>query len=278
MEKKTVGRRSFLALTGASVSVGAFGEAAAARSKNGWTVVPSPGSGGGAGIGTSAGAGATGGYNDVTHTVSDAYAVGTGGAVVHRTESGWREVVGDGPAGAGNDLYAVNATEDGEAIWVAGAGGALGRYDVTASKLTDHSAPAGVTNALRGVDVDGPNGDERIALTSEAGELVLGEPTDGGYRFRVPELPGGESGLFPGTGPVGTVSVGGERAPIRAVDRDGARGLAAGANGVTYDRVADGEWKRVSTPARGVLSGVSLGGEFPDVAVGANGLIVERTG
>lgn len=270
MRERTVSRRSFLTVAGASMGLSAVEGVAAAESRNGWTVVPSPASNRG-------GDGRTG-YEEVTHTVAGAYAVGTGGTVIHRTGSGWREVVTDGPSGAGNDLYAANITDDGEVVWVAGAGGALGRYDVTASTLTDYSAPAGVISGLRGIDVDGPNGDERLALTSEAGELVLGEPTDAGYRFRAPQLPGGGNGPSSNANSTGTVSVGGTSRPVRAVDRDGARGLAAGTNGRIYDRVADEEWRRVPTPATGTLSGVSLGGEFPDVAVGAAGLVVERTG
>ena len=65
------------------------------------------------------------------------------------------------------------------------------------------------------------------------------------------------------------------RQAIRAIDRDGTAGLAAGSGGKTYERQSTGQWKRFQTPVATKLKGVSRG-KTHDVAVGAGGTIVER--
>ena len=66
------------------------------------------------------------------------------------------------------------------------------------------------------------------------------------------------------------------RQAIRAIDRDGEKGLAAGSGGKTYERQSAGEWKRFQTPVKTKLKGIARG-KTHDVAVGAGGTIVERT-
>lgn len=65
---------------------------------------------------------------------------------------------------------------------------------------------------------------------------------------------------------------------IRAVARDGDRGLAAGEGGYVYERRGAGEWTR-RRPTEKSLAGVALSartGSGPDVAVGEDGVAVER--
>jgi hypothetical protein len=64
---------------------------------------------------------------------------------------------------------------------------------------------------------------------------------------------------------------------IRAVDRDGELGLAVGAGGVVYDRQLGGDWEAVETPTTKTLNGATRSAIAADVAVGNNGVIVERT-
>ncbi|RBI64530.1 hypothetical protein DMJ13_08645 [halophilic archaeon] len=68
------------------------------------------------------------------------------------------------------------------------------------------------------------------------------------------------------------------RQAIRAIDRDGDAGLAAGAGGKVYERQSTGQWRRYSTGSDTKFRGVSHGSDGVDVAVGNNGAIVERTG
>ncbi|WP_247002503.1 hypothetical protein [Halosolutus gelatinilyticus] len=68
-----------------------------------------------------------------------------------------------------------------------------------------------------------------------------------------------------------------DRQAIRAIDRDDAAGLAAGAEGKVYDRQSVGQWRRTQTPVSVALLGVARTTAV-DVAVGENGTIVERTG
>ena len=67
----------------------------------------------------------------------------------------------------------------------------------------------------------------------------------------------------------------GARQAIRGIDRDGSKGLAAGAGGKVYERRSAGQWRRYRTPAEAKLNGVASGPVY-DVAVGSGGTIVER--
>ena len=67
------------------------------------------------------------------------------------------------------------------------------------------------------------------------------------------------------------------RQAIRAIDRDGDAGLAAGAGGKVYERRSTGQWRRYRTGSDTKFRGVSHGSDGVDVAVGNDGVIVERT-
>ncbi len=64
---------------------------------------------------------------------------------------------------------------------------------------------------------------------------------------------------------------------IHSIDRNGSDGLAAGSGGFVYRR-GDSGWSKVETSTTNILHGVSLdsSGGYPDVAVGANGTVIER--
>ncbi|QRV13677.1 hypothetical protein JMJ58_12000 [Haloterrigena salifodinae] len=66
-----------------------------------------------------------------------------------------------------------------------------------------------------------------------------------------------------------------KRRAIRAVDRDGTGGLAAGDGGTVYERRSAGQWRRHETSVESKLDGVAMGSSY-DVAVGDDGTILER--
>lgn len=67
-----------------------------------------------------------------------------------------------------------------------------------------------------------------------------------------------------------------DRLTVRALDRTGELGIAAGDGGYVYDRESAGRWTPVSTPTTAKLRGVSRGASGLDVAVGGGGRILER--
>jgi hypothetical protein len=69
--------------------------------------------------------------------------------------------------------------------------------------------------------------------------------------------------------------VDGDRQAVRALDRDGEEGLAAGAGGKIYERRSAGQWTRYQTSTDTKFNGVASGPTY-DVAVGNGGTIVER--
>lgn len=68
------------------------------------------------------------------------------------------------------------------------------------------------------------------------------------------------------------------RQAIRAIDRDGEDGLAAGNGGKIYERQSAGQWRRFKTPVEKKFRGVTRTKSGIDVAVGNGGKIVERVG
>ncbi|KTG08111.1 hypothetical protein AUR64_00600 [Haloprofundus marisrubri] len=87
---------------------------------------------------------------------------------------------------------------------------------------------------------------------------------------------GGDGSLFRYNGAVWTKNEAGSRA-LFGVDRFEEAGAAAGAGGAMYVLTGEG-WEPEETPTTAILQGVALDetGSYPDVAVGANGTIIER--
>jgi hypothetical protein len=130
--------------------------------------------------------------NDVAITADGAYAVADGGLLLKRTDAEWAVVDDGGPSSNGNDLYGLAATDDGERLWLVGASGAIGEWDVSTGSLTDYSAPDGVTNNFAAVTVTGSAGSANIQIADRSGK-VLYSTDNGGTWMQV--TPGSGSGL-----------------------------------------------------------------------------------
>jgi hypothetical protein len=75
--------------------------------------------------------------HDAAVAAGDAYAVGEGGVVLTDDGDGWAVSLPDGPGAAANALHGVDATADGEAVWFAGDGGAVGRLERETGRHVD---------------------------------------------------------------------------------------------------------------------------------------------
>ncbi|NUC72958.1 hypothetical protein HTZ84_11665 [Haloterrigena sp. SYSU A558-1] len=148
-------RRSTLQLAGASL-VAATLPATASASEDGWTAVETP-------IDST--------LHDVASTATNAHAAAEGGTVLERTDAGWEVVLQGGPTGNGNDLYGVDVTDDGERLWIVGASGAIGEYDVGTGDLVDRSAPNDYTANFNDVAVTGPVGDADVYVADDSGSI-----------------------------------------------------------------------------------------------------------
>lgn len=124
-----------------------------------------------------------------------AYAVGDGGIVLATEGDGWRPVLPDGPGAASRDLLGADATSDGAAVWVAGDGGALGRFDVETGRHVDHSAPVDRTDSWTAVAAAGPAGEETLLLVTGSGEVLRGRHRDGELAWEAPAKPGSGSSM-----------------------------------------------------------------------------------
>lgn len=109
--------------------------------------------------------------HDVAYTSEGAYAVAGGGILLKRQSDAWVKVFNDGPSSNGNDLFGVDVTDDGNRLWLVGASGAIGEYDVTTGSRTDRSAPNDVTNNFTGVAVTGESGAARVTITDASGKV-----------------------------------------------------------------------------------------------------------
>jgi len=130
------------------------------------------------------------------------YAVGDDGQVLTAdpvdgdpAEREWMVALEDGPAAEGENLSGVDATAGGEAVWIAGDSGAVGRLEAETRRHTDYSAPAGITDNWPGVAVAGPNGDETILLINGSGDVLRGRYRDGECSWDEPVTPGSGSSL-----------------------------------------------------------------------------------
>lgn len=221
----------------------------------------------------------------------DAYAAGENGVLLTRSEDEeWKPALESGPAAESTTLRGVDITEDGEAVWVAGDGGVLGRYDPTTTRHTDHSAPEGITDNWSGLAVAGAAGEERVALVNGSGQVLFGEYDGSEVEWGEPIKPGSGSSmsaiefLDESTGYCCDTNAGVYRIEGSEFERIGIEN-ASGFDGLTAteDAVAvasdDGTLQRfdgsVWTPVRvseTALSGLDTDGE-EWLAVGAGGAI-----
>lgn len=134
--------------------------------------------------------------HDVTVTGSNGgYAVGDGGVVLASDGDEWTPALEDGPGAGGNDLRGVAATADGEAVWIAGDSGALGRIDGETGRHTDYTAPEDITDNWLGVAVGGASGEETVLLITGSGGIVRGAYREGDLEWTGPDKPGSGSSL-----------------------------------------------------------------------------------
>jgi len=149
-------RRSVLKLAGASLAAATVPAATHASDTDDWTAVRVP-------VDTT--------LHDVADTATVPHAVGGAGVLVERTAAGWELVFDGGPTGNGNDLFGVDVTDDGERLWLVGASGAIGEYDVETGNLVDRSAPNDHTGNFNDVAVTGPAGDAGVYVADDSGAI-----------------------------------------------------------------------------------------------------------
>lgn len=133
-------RRAFLGAGATATALATVPAAATASEPGGWTTAETP---------------TSNALYDVTYAADGAYAVGGGGYLLERTGSDWETVTQEGPGGNGNDLYGIDATDDGRRLWFVGDSGAIGEYDVEDGTIDDHSSPDDVTDQLNDVAATG---------------------------------------------------------------------------------------------------------------------------
>ncbi|MFC6835121.1 hypothetical protein [Halomarina ordinaria] len=132
---------------------------------------------------------------DVAVASDAAYAVGDGGVVLSDDDDGWAVALRDGPGAASNALRGVAATDDGDAVWVAGDGGALARFDAATGRHVDYSAPGDRTDTWSAVAAGGEAGNETVLLATGSGTVLRGRYRDGEVAWDEPQTPGSGSSM-----------------------------------------------------------------------------------
>jgi len=155
MTKRNTTRRRFLKASAATVATAAL-PATATAAESEWTVAETP-------------TGNT--LYDVEYTNDGAYAVGAGGVAIRRTSDGWRKVFDGGVTGNGNSLYGADVTDDGKRLWMVGASGAVGEYDVEEGTLYNHSKPTDSTNNFNDVSVTGTADEANVYVAGDSGKI-----------------------------------------------------------------------------------------------------------
>ena len=102
---------------------------------------------------------------------TNAFAAGGDGTIIERRDGGWQTVLQGGPTGNGNDLFGTDVTDDGRRLWVVGASGAIGEYDVTTGNLVDRSAPNDSTSNFNDVAVTCSAGNAEVYVADDSGAI-----------------------------------------------------------------------------------------------------------
>lgn len=197
---------------------------------------------------------------DVVYTDAGAFAVGGSGLLLKRTSEGWQKVLDGGPTGNGNDLYGADVTDDGTRIWLVGASGAIGEYDVETGNLNDHSAPMDVTNNFNDVNVTGEAGEANVYVAGDSGKMYFSFENGG---------EGTWASVTPGSG-----------SNINAVDFFGARdGHIVDGNKTVFE-TDDGEtWQKIGLEDANVnFYGVDADGSDDVWVSGGGGMIFHWDG
>lgn len=140
----------------------------------------------------------------VVMTREGPFAVGEEGVLLGRCNGVWETVLESGLEVTGNGLLGADISANGRHIWFAGGSGAVGRYDLAGSTVSDFSAPLGKTSTWEDVAVAGLAGEEWIYLANGSGEVLRGKNTDGEIDWKGVKKPGTGSSIsaieFVGTG------------------------------------------------------------------------------
>jgi len=198
--------------------------------------------------------------HDVVQAGSETYAVGGGGLLLRRTSEGWTKVFDGGPTGNGNDLYGADVTDDGTRIWLVGASGAIGEYNVETGTLNDRSAPMDVTNNFNDVSATGEGGEASVYIAGDSGKMY--------YSFE-----NGKEGTWEYVTP-------GSGSNINAVDFfDGRDGHIVDGNKTVFE-TADGEtWSKIGLADANVnFYGVDADGPADVWVSGGGGMIFHWNG
>ena len=102
---------------------------------------------------------------------TNAFAAGGDGTIIERRDGSWQTVLQGGPTGNGNDLFGTDVTDDGRRLWVVGASGAIGEYDVTTGTLVDRSAPNDSTSNFNDVAVTCSAGSAEVYVADDSGAI-----------------------------------------------------------------------------------------------------------
>jgi hypothetical protein len=129
----------------------------------------------------------------VTVDGEHAYAVGTAGSLLVDDGDGWAVAVADGVDAASSALRGVDATAC--AVWVAGDGGTVGRFDPETDRHVSYSAPTGDTTNLLAVAAAGSADDETLLVADGSGRLRRGRYRDDQLSWDEPVTPGSGSSL-----------------------------------------------------------------------------------
>ncbi|WP_435067044.1 hypothetical protein [Haloplanus sp. C73] len=190
-----------------------------------------------------------------TKAASTQFAAGSNGIVLQRTNDGWTVVRRNGPSGNGNNLRALGVTDDGARLWMAGASGALGEYDVDADELTDHTAPDDVTDTFTALSVAGSGDEPTVYVADASGSVHVSR--DGG---------GSWTHLTPGSG-----------ATIHDIHCYGeTSGVLVDGNGQAFETTTGTDWRRAGLDTDDHLAAVDAHGADDAHVVGTR--VHERTG
>lgn len=124
-------------------------------------------------------------------TARGPYAVGNSGKILRRTPNGWELVIESGVTTQGKGLNDVAVSDDGEALWMAGSSGVIGRYDVVAGELSDYSKPRGFTTTFISIEAAGDSGIETVLASDTSGNVVRGKMTHCGILWLADGQPTG---------------------------------------------------------------------------------------
>ncbi|WP_247002474.1 WD40/YVTN/BNR-like repeat-containing protein [Halosolutus gelatinilyticus] len=220
------------------------------------------------------GSGVIGEYNVETRTLTN-YSAPKG------KTSTWEDCAVRGTAGENERLYFVNGS--GELL--------VGvRQDSGAIQYAEVTKPGG-GSTIPGIDCHAREAghvcstSQFVAETADGGETWerIGIDFAGGAFFDIASRGDRDVNVAAGSGIVYRYDgfrwtphvVDDDRRAIRAIDRDGDDGLAAGDGGALYERQSAGQWRRYETSVETKLHGVASGARY-DVAVGDGGTILER--